>query len=664
MATSLEPIYDGLKPDQIIGPDHHQFKLTSLLQPNRFGQLWYAEDLSTSRSVPVTLQILDPSLLKHQGFIDSAQKHIVLSKKFRHPHLAEYYGMFRHKGVLLFFAMELMDGLTLDKLINSGQISKLKDNQKKGLLQQLATAIDNAHAGAGQAHKAICPESIFINKQGGVKLANFAFDEAMITTGEMSNTPSSHLAYQAPESFHPTPVTMKADIYAFACIAYQLLSGKAPFLVSDDESIRVRKELKKPTSLNVEQWALLQTGLTTDPENRPSQAGTLLKQILDAADKPKEEDNDDEEAPAPLLEPEESKGRRWRLSMPRWAVPVLIFGFGFLLGFSIAFFLGLNNTHKVELALNQTQAALQKVQTDIADLQSTLRVEREQRSLETDALQAELNEKINEVNSLHKELLSVKFSDPDKLTVFTDQLEDGFKGPQMIIIPRDSFTMGDQKLVGDDNELPAHKVTISHRFALARNEVTFNDYDYYARTMGRPLPDDEGWGRGNRPVINVSWKDAKAYVQWLALLTGQPYRLPTEAEWEYVARANTDTNYWWGDKLEPQRAVCGECGTEWDGKKTAPVASFPPNSWGIHDMNGNVDEWVEDCYQDSYFGTPDDGSAMIDGECNFRVMRGGSWFDIGRVIRSSSRYRYLPESSKNSWGFRIALDLPNNTTEE
>ncbi|MBU2965404.1 SUMF1/EgtB/PvdO family nonheme iron enzyme [Amphritea sp. 2_MG-2023] len=662
MTTSQEPIYDGLKPDQIIGPDHHQFKLTSLLQPNRFGQLWYAEDLSTSRQVPVTLQIFEPSLLKYQGFIDSAQKHIVLSKKFKHPHLAEYYGMFRHKGVLLFFAMELMDGLTLDKLINSGQISKLKDNQKKGLLQQLATATDNAHAGAGQAHKAICPESIYINKQGGVKLANFAFDEAMRTTGEMSNTPSSHLAYQAPESFHPAPVTMQADIYSFACIAYQLLSGKAPFLVTDDESTRVRKELKKPASLNAEQWALLQSGFATDPEERPHQACTLLKQMFDAEDKPSPQA--DEEIPEPLLAPEDGQGRRWRLPMTRWIKSALIFGFGFLLGFSIAFAIGLQNTNEVELALSQTQAALQKVQTDIADLQTTLRLEREQRTLETDALQSELNHKIDEVNTLHKDLLNAKFADPDKLTVFTDQLDDGFKGPQMIIMPRGLFTMGDQKLVGDDNELPAHQVTISHRFALSRNEVTFNDYDYYARSMGRPLPDDEGWGRGNRPVINVSWKDAKAYVQWLALLTGQPYRLPTEAEWEYAARAGTDTNYWWGDQLEPQRAVCGECGTEWDGKKTAPVASFPPNSWGIHDMNGNVDEWVEDCYQDSYFGAPNDGSAMIDGDCDFRVMRGGSWFDIGRVIRSSSRYRYLPDSSKNSWGFRIALDLSDKIAEE
>ncbi|WP_428034069.1 SUMF1/EgtB/PvdO family nonheme iron enzyme [Amphritea sp.] len=659
MASPSDQIYDGLEVGQIIGPDHHQFRLTTQFQTNRFGQLWYAEDLSTSRSIPVTLQIFDPALLKHDGFIDSAQKHIVLSKKLKHPHLAEYYGMFRHKGALLFFAIELMDGLTLEKLLNSGQANKLKDNQKKGLLQQLATAIDTAHAAAGQPHKAICPESVFINKQGGVKLANFAFNDAMTIADEMSNTPSSHLAYQAPESFHPNPVTAAADIYSFACIVYHLLSGKAPFLVTEDEPTRVRKELKKPAALNPEQWQILQSAFATDPEERPHQASLLFKHLIEASEK--KELPPDDEIPEPLQEDDGGNRRRWSFTAPGWTVPALIFSTGFLLGFAIAFVIGLQNTNEAELALSQTREKLHKTQEDSVILQQTLRTEREQRTIETATLQAELKSKTDEANGLNKELMSMKFADPDKLTVFTDQLDDGFKAPQMIIIPRGRFTMGDQKLVGDDNELPTHQVTISHRFALSRNEVTFNDYDYYARSMGRPLPSDEGWGRGNRPVINVSWKDAKAYAQWLALLTGQPYRLPTEAEWEYVARAGTDSNYWWGDQLEPDRAVCSECGTEWDGKKTAPVASFPPNSWGIHDMSGNVDEWVEDCYQDSYFGAPTDGSAMIEGDCEFRVMRGGSWFDIGRVIRSSSRYRYLPDSSKNSWGFRIALDLTDKT---
>ena len=172
-------------------------------------------------------------------------------------------------------------------------------------------------------------------------------------------------------------------------------------------------------------------------------------------------------------------------------------------------------------------------------------------------------------------------------------------------------------------------------------------------------PSDEGWGRGNRPVVNVSWRDAEAYTEWLASETGQPYRLPTEAEWEYAARAGSLTTYWWGNRMQQNVAVCADCGSEWDGKQTAPVGTFPANSWGLHDMTGNVDEWVADCYADNYEQAPLDGSAYTERACQDRVMRGGSWFEINRLIRPASRYRHPQESTRNSWGFRVALDVQN-----
>ncbi|WP_432472453.1 SUMF1/EgtB/PvdO family nonheme iron enzyme [Amphritea sp. HPY] len=660
MGNSKEPLYKGLQAGQIIGPDHHQFKLTSQLKDTALGQLWNAEDQSTSTLVPVTLQIFDPTLLKHKGFIDTIQKHVSLSKKIKHPHLAEFYGIFKHKNVMLFYATEILDGLTLAQLFNNGMHKKLSAKQKQGLLLQLALAIDSAHTSIASPHKAITPEVIFINKQGGVKLTGFGLDDGLKIAGSIQQQTAELIAYQAPEAFHPDQLSTRADIYSFACIIYQLYTGKAPFKTGEDEASRVRKELKRPADMNSQQWQLMEQAFATDPEERPAKAADLLKQINAAASDTADAATEQDAALDDLSE----KKKVGVFNIPRWVITLLIFSFGFLLGFTIAFFIGLNNTNDVQQALTQTREQLEQVQLDIAELQQTLVLEREERSLETAQLQQALDERIGEVSELKDSLLAIKYDDPDKLTVFTDQLEDGFKGPQMVIVPRGVFTMGDQQLIGDDNELPSHEVTINHRFAIARNEVTFKDYDYYATSMGRPLPKDNGWGRGNRPVINVSWKEAKAYTQWLALLTGQPYRLPTEAEWEYIARAGTKTNYWWGDSLEQERAVCDECGTEWDGKKTAPVASFPANSWSIHDMNGNVDEWVEDCYQSSYFGAPADGSAMIEGDCQFRVMRGGSWFDIGRLVRSSSRYRHSSDAKKNSWGFRIALDLPDKTTEE
>jgi formylglycine-generating enzyme required for sulfatase activity/serine/threonine protein kinase len=246
----------------------------------------------------------------------------------------------------------------------------------------------------------------------------------------------------------------------------------------------------------------------------------------------------------------------------------------------------------------------------------------------------------------------------ENLTLFQDELADGGYGPQMVVIPAGRFRMGDLHGNGDDNERPVHDVIIAQPFALARYEVTFDQYDRFAKQTGRPLPDDSGWGRGNRPVINVSWEDANAYTRWLAEQTGQPYRLPTEAEWEYSARAGTESIYWWGDTPRPGYAVCDGCDSRWGGQQTAPVGSMKANPWGLHDMSGNVDEWVLDCYEPDYRNAPVDGSAATTRDCTHRVMRGGSWFDIPRVIRPASRYRHPATSSRNSWGFRVALDLP------
>lgn len=653
-------LYDGLQTGQVIGPDHHQFRLTEHLQTHEYEQVWQAEDLTTSTAAPVTLHIFHPALMKFQSFIEAAKKHVTLSKKIHHKHLLEYFGMFRQRGGLLFTATERLDGLTLSELIRTGKAKKLTAKQQQGLLLQIAAALDTAHAKVGQPHRALCPELIYINKGAGVKLCGFAFSEGLEEAGKALEISAPHDAYKSPEAFHPNPLNPRADVYSLACIAYHLIKGKPAFTSGDDESIRIHKELKKPGSLNTAQWEVLQSALATDPMERPASALEFIKALFRTEAAIADASDDDEPAPLPLSE--EKKGiTLGRLSMPKGLILPLIFTIGFLIGFAVAFYMGNRNT---EAAINQLASAEIRVgvlEEDITRLEYDQQQALQRRDVELEQLQASLKEQTDRAHTLHKEVIELRYQDPDKLTVFTDQLEDGFKGPQMVIIPRGSFIMGDQQLVGDDNELPTREVTISHRFALSRNEVTFNDYDFYARSMGRDLPEDNGWGRGNRPVINVSWKEAKAYVEWLALLTGQPYRLPTEAEWEYVARAGTDTSFWWGDEMEAERAVCGECGNEFDGKQTAPVATFPPNSWGIHDMNGNVDEWVEDCYQDSYFGAPTDGSARLEGSCEFRVMRGGSWFDISRVVRSSSRYRHPSESRKNSWGFRVALDLPDTT---
>jgi formylglycine-generating enzyme required for sulfatase activity len=171
---------------------------------------------------------------------------------------------------------------------------------------------------------------------------------------------------------------------------------------------------------------------------------------------------------------------------------------------------------------------------------------------------------------------------------------------EMIEIKAGFFQMGNVAGRGDKDERPVHDVKFQKTFKIGKHEVTFDEYDRFALATGKPLPYDQGWGRGRRPVIYVSWEDANAYTKWLSERTGKRYRLPTEAEWEHAARAATKTDYWWGNEMMKGIANCDGCGSEWDNKQTAPVGSFKPNPFGLYDTAGNVDEWVQDCWHENY----------------------------------------------------------------
>ena len=239
--------------------------------------------------------------------------------------------------------------------------------------------------------------------------------------------------------------------------------------------------------------------------------------------------------------------------------------------------------------------------------------------------------------------------------------------PEMVVIPAGNFLMGspDSDKLRDDDEAPQHTVTIPRPFALGKHEVTFDEYDTFALATGGDVPDDQGWERGERPVINVSWDDAQAYVAWLSERTGRPYRLPSEAEWEFAARAGTTGRYSWGDEASHEFANYGEdkcCGGVAEGRdrwiNTAPVGSFKASAFSLHDMHGNVWEWVEDCYNDTYAGAPGNGDAWTTRDCSERVLRGGSWFDLPGCVRAA--YRYWDRSDRRLiiGGFRVARTLP------
>lgn len=225
--------------------------------------------------------------------------------------------------------------------------------------------------------------------------------------------------------------------------------------------------------------------------------------------------------------------------------------------------------------------------------------------------------------------------------------------PEMIQISPGSFRMGGT----GEGEMPIHNVQFTKPFAIARYETTFDEYDGFAEATGLKLPNDRGWGRGQRPIINVSWDNAKAYTQWLSQQTGKRYRLPTEAEWEYAARSGGKNETWAGTSDEDQLKNYAVYAIY----RTEPVGSKKPNELGFYDMSGNVFEWVEDCWHNNYLGAPTDGSAWLEadsGKCGQRVLRGGSW-NIGQVdLRASLRFRDSADVRLNYIGFRLVQDIP------
>ena len=225
--------------------------------------------------------------------------------------------------------------------------------------------------------------------------------------------------------------------------------------------------------------------------------------------------------------------------------------------------------------------------------------------------------------------------------------------PELVVVPAGSFQMGSRS----DHEAPVHRVSIARPFAIGRREVTFAEWDKCVEAAGCEYRgDDHGWGRGDRPIMDVSWLDAKDYATWLSRKTGQTYRLPTEAEWEYAARAGTRTAFWWGRYAGSGLANCRECDTG-ALQRTSPVGSYDPNPFGLYDTAGNVAEWVEDCWNDGYRGAPRDGSARTTGNCRLRVLRGGAFESQSRYLRSASRFRYDLDVRYFANGFRLMRQL-------
>ena len=253
-----------------------------------------------------------------------------------------------------------------------------------------------------------------------------------------------------------------------------------------------------------------------------------------------------------------------------------------------------------------------------------------------------------------------------------ESFKDCAECPEMVVVPAGSFMMGSPE--GEDgrydDEGQQHEVRIPEPFAVGRFEVTWDEWEACVAAGGcdgkgiEEAGGDHGWGKGNRPVINVSWYDAQAYAKWLSERTGKTYRLLSEAEWEYAARAGTTGPFSFDGPITTDKAnydgnysYAGSPKGEYR-EKTVPVDSFQPNPWGLYQVHGNVWEWVEDCWNDWYIGAPPtDGSAWMTGDCSSAPLRGGSWLNDGQTQRSADRFTYPRGSRFIGFGFRVARSV-------
>ena len=226
--------------------------------------------------------------------------------------------------------------------------------------------------------------------------------------------------------------------------------------------------------------------------------------------------------------------------------------------------------------------------------------------------------------------------------------------PLMVTVPAGEFTMGSDRHRRE--EQPLHQVTISKPFAIGVYEITLGEWDACLREGGcRYSPESSD---PSLPISNISWDDAQAYVRWLSNKTGFDYRLPSEAEWEYAARAGSDTVYWWGDEPGQNQANCKDCGSQWSGKEAAPVGSFEANPFGLYDVHGNLWEWTADCWNNNYKGAPTDGSVWTKGDCIARVLRSGAWQLDADYMRAARRSKYDRDVRYHLNGLRVAKTLP------
>jgi len=546
--------------------------------------------------------------------------------RLNHPNIVRVRQFFEANGSA-YLVMDYYPGQTLGEFLERQPGGRLPEATALALMAPILDGLRAVHS-KGFLHRDIKPQNIYLARtdSGGTNPVLIDFGAAREALGERSLSMSVMVSagYAPLEQYSRKGQGTYTDVYAAAAVLYRMLTGQTPAPASE----RVMDDELQPASAFGITPAL-SDAIGQAMAMRPAQRlqtiealqGLLAPRAV-AAPPP----------PAPAVPP------------PVAAAPASVPAAG-----SVAEVQGLGTAQVQALQ----QAAAKALGLGVVFRDPAFRV------------------RVTERIETGQRLVRKRLFGPDEYEPVYEMQERlvSVPPPELVIIPAGSFTMGspDTEAGRSACEGPLHRVTFAAPFALGRYAVTFDEYDAFCAATARESPKDWGWGRGRRPVIQVSRDDAQAYATWLSKATGKGYRLPSEAEWEYACRAGTKTPFSTGHRIQTNQAnYDGTYGYADSGaepgvalQRTQPVGSYPANPWGLYDMHGNVWEWVQDCWQNNYTGAPKDGSAGLDG-CGISrrpVLRGGSWNSLPQYLRSAGRFGYGTGYRDFKVGFRLARTL-------
>lgn len=566
-----------------------------------------------------------------------------------HPNIVKVLDCFEAHNTA-YIVMEYIQGRSLEVALKTDHLKN--ETELMAILLPLLSALQTVHE-SGLLHQDIQPSNIYLrDKDQSPVLLNFGAARYTLESTVHNINKVVAPGYAAFEQYKTEKDNQGpwTDIYALGAILYYAISGKPPIEAPKRENLinlyNKPDPLQPATQIgrNVYSKHFLQgidAALKVDEKDRPKNVEQWTEILLKSRYKHRN------------LFKSSTYYTAVKLRLSQW----IVIGIIVTISLNIAYIF--YTKHFLQEMWREHIPKYNKIQHQTAEEAAYLAQIREARKIEEECLiqlEEQTTYKINYLSLLEQQAKISNQINKNSPKNFRDRLQTGGWGPEMVEIPAGHFKMGDIQGNGDQEERPVHRVSIKS-FAIGRYEVTFKEYDQFVKATARRKPKDYTWGRCNQPVIDVSWQDAKAYTEWLSEQTKRQYRLPSEAEWEYVARAGTTTNYWWGNQIGTNLANCADCGSKWDDQKTAPVGYFLPNPFGVYDTVGNVWEWVADPWHSNYEGAPKDGRVWVTGgNWDYRITRGGSWYINSKGNRAASRTRSQPESRNSLFGFRVAAD--------